>query len=107
MTGLDVNLSIAGNDLLGEFDYARSPESGALDDWGLYVQDSFPLFDGCYAVARYEHFRSFDRSSTDAGLVGIAWRLDTHVILKLNYQLTTKPSEDVPRGLLASIALFF
>ena len=107
MTGIDVNVSIAGNDLLGEFDYARSPEVGAADDWGLYVQDSVPLFDSFYAVVRYEHFRSFDQGSVDAGLLGITWHLDAHVILKLDYQIPSKSSEELPRGLLASFALFF
>jgi hypothetical protein len=107
MAGTDLNVSFAGNDLLGEFAYARSPEEGVDDNWGLYLQDSVPLFDSFYAVARYEHFRSFSAGSIDAGLLGIAWRLDTHFIVKVDYQLTNKPSEDVPRGLLASFALFF
>jgi len=107
MAGTDINLSFAGNDLLGEFAYARSPERFVDDEWGLYLQDSFPLFDSFYAVARYEHFRSFNTGAIDIGLLGFAWRLDTHLIVKANYQLTTKPSEDVPRGFLCSFALFF
>jgi hypothetical protein len=107
MAGADINLNWAGNDLLGEFAYARSPERFTDDEWGLYLQDSYPLFDSFYAVARYEHFRAFDTGSVDAGLVGFAWRLDPHFIVKANYQFTTKSSEDVPRGLLGSLALFF
>jgi hypothetical protein len=107
VAGADLNLTIAGNDLLGEFAYARSPEDRIDDEWGLYVQDAVPLRDDLYGVVRYEHFRSFRDGAIDAGLVGLAWRLRTHFILKLDYQLTDKPSDDVPRGLLASFALFF
>lgn len=107
VAGLDVNVNLAGNDLLGEFAYARSPENRVDDEWGLYLQDAIPLRADLYGVVRYEHFRSFQNGGIDAGLIGIAWRLHEHFIIKANYQFTDKPSEDVPRGLLASLSLFF
>ncbi len=107
MAGADLNLSIGDNDLLGEFVYARSPEDGIDDEWGVYLQDSVPLRQNLWGVVRYEHFRSFSNGSIDGGQIGVAWRLNTHLILKADYQLTTKSSEEFPRGLLASIALFF
>ncbi|MBI3769590.1 MAG: hypothetical protein HY271_14025 [Deltaproteobacteria bacterium] len=75
VAGADVNLSFAGNDLLGELVYARSSESGSHDEWGYYLQDAVPLRDDLYAVARYEHFRSSRGGAIDAGLIGIAWRI--------------------------------
>lgn len=109
VAGADLNVSVAGHDLLGEFAYARSPENRIDDEWGLYLQDAIPLplRDDLYGIVRYEHFRSFREGTIDAGLIGIAWRFHTHFIIKANYQFTNKPSEDVPRGLLASVALFF
>jgi len=107
VAGADAELTVAGNDLLAEFAYARSPENRIDDEWGLYLQDTVPLRESLYAVVRYEHFRSFRDGVIDAGIVGIAWRLHTHFIIKADYQFTTKPSEDVPRGLLASFSLFF
>src|SRR6266404_658601 len=106
VAGADAELTVAGNDLLAEFAYARSPENRIDDEWGLYLQDTVPLRESLYAVVRYEHFRSFRDGVIDAGIVGIAWRLHTHFIIKADYQFTTKPSEDVPRGLLASFSLF-
>jgi hypothetical protein len=109
VAGADVNLSLAGNDLLGELVYARSPQGGGRDQLGYYLQDAVPLRDDLYAVARYEHFRPSRGGTIDAGLIGIAWRIHSHVIIKADYQFTANAnsSEDVPRGLLASFALFF
>ena len=107
VAGADINLNVAGNDLIGEFAYARSPERFVDDEWGLYLQDAVPLWNDLYGVVRYEHFRSLHDGPIEAGLVGLVWRPYAHLIIKADYQLTNKPSDDVPRGLLASLSIFF
>jgi hypothetical protein len=107
VAGADLDLTLAGNDLLAEFAYARSPENRIDDEWGLYLQDAVPVWGNLYAVGRYEHFRSFREGSIDAGLLGVAWRLRDHFIIKADYQITNKATEDHPRGFLASFSLFF
>jgi hypothetical protein len=107
VAGADINLNIAGNDLLGEFVYARSPERFVDDEWGLYLQDAVPLRNDLYGIVRYEHFRSFRDGQIEVGLIGLTWRPYAHLIIKADYQLTNKPSDDVPRGLLASLSILF
>ena len=105
--GADLELSLWGHQLTAELASAQSPERGDSDLWGLYVQDAIPLFRTLYGVVRFEHFDPSRGGASDAGLIGLAWRHWRHLIVKADYQFTTRERDDLQRGLLASVALFF
>jgi hypothetical protein len=107
MYGADLELSVAGHQVMAELASAQSPGGGERDLWGLYVQDALPLVRTLYGVIRFEHFTPAEGGASDGGLLGVWWRPWRHLIVKADYQFTTKEREDLQRGLLTSVALFF
>jgi len=107
MYGADLELSVAGHQVMAELASAQSTGRGEADLWGLYVQDAMPLVPTLYGVVRYEHFTPMQGGATDGGLLGLWWRPWRHLIVKANYQFATKERDDLQRGLLTSVVLFF
>ena len=107
MYGADLELSVAGHQVMAELASIQSAGSGERDPWGLYVQDALPLVPTLYGVVRFEHFTPAQGSASDGGLLGVWWRPWRHLIVKADYQFATKEREDLQRGLLTSVALFF
>ena len=102
--GLDLELEIFPHEITLEADYL---EREGTDEWGLYVQDVFPLIKTLYGVVRYEHFDLEEDDDVDGWLLGLAWRPRSNLVLKLDYQFTDEKSDALPRGLLAGIAISF
>lgn len=105
--GADLEMSVSGHQLMAEIASAQSQGRGDSDLWGLYVQDAIPLFGKLYGVVRFEHFTPPRGGATDGGLIGLAWRPWRHLIVKADYQFASRERDDLQRGLLASVALFF
>jgi Phosphate-selective porin O and P len=106
--GTDVEVDLWGQQIMAEAAAGRSPGRDGTDVWGLYLQDAIPLRGSTlYGVVRFEHFDPSGEAASDGGLVGLVWRPWEHLIVKADYQFTTTEREDLRRGLLGSIALFF
>ena len=110
--GTDVEATLGGNHLMGEFAYSRVREPGARDEWSFYVQDVVPLYGPLYGVVRLEHVEPRRGRVVNGPLIGLAWRPLPHVVVKADYQFADHeglPSErsDIERGFLASVTLFF
>jgi hypothetical protein len=84
--GTDFDVTVARNHLTGELAYSHLREAHASRDWGLYVQDVVPLYGALYGVLRYEHTAPRSGPAVNGELVGLAWRIHPHVILKCDYQ---------------------
>jgi len=105
--GADLDLSLYGNDLTGEFEYTHLRGDEGSQESGFYLQDVIPLVRNLYGVLRFERFHPREGNVVNGELVGLFWRPLPFLILKADYQFADRRSDDVQRGFLASIALFF
>jgi hypothetical protein len=110
--GADLDLTIRGNHLTGEFAYSHLREADADREWSFYLQDVFPLYGTLYGVLRFEHVEARRGPAVNGQLVGVAWRLLPHVVIKADYQFADhegSPSEPsaLERGFVAGVTLFF
>ncbi len=87
---------------------AADGEIEELDLWGGYVQavvEALPTF---YLVGRYEHFEpAGPERAVDLEDVGVAWIPRPWLQLKATYRLADHETEDVTRGLTASLSVLF
>ncbi len=110
--GTDLDLTIRGNHLTGEFAYSRLREARAAREWSFYLQDVIPLYGPLYGVVRFEHVVPREGPTVNGELIGLAWRVRPHVILKADYQFAdheglSSQKSDLERGFLASVTVFF
>lgn len=110
--GTDLELTIGGNHLTGEFAYTRLREGRADDEWSFYLQDVVPLIGQLYGVLRFEHVEARRGLAGNGVLPGIAWRPLPHLVIKADYQFVDRegdPSEPsaLERGFLAGVTVFF
>lgn len=110
--GTDVDLTVWGHHLTGEFAYSHLRENGAAREWGLYIQDVVPLFGAFSGVFRFEHTEPRDGPAVNGPLLGIAWRPSAHVIIKADYQFadhegSPRARSALERGFGATMTLFF
>ena len=110
--GADLDLTFGGNRLTGEFAYSHLREPDASREWGFYLQDVVPLYRTLYGVLRFEHVEPRSGPAVNGPLLGLAWRVLPHVVLKADYQFADH--EGVPRersalerGFVAGVTLFF
>ena len=110
--GTDVDLTYRGNQLTGEFAYSRLRQRDASRETSFYVQDVVPLVGTLYGVLRFEHIEPRRGPTVNGELLGIAWRVRPHVILKADYQFADHEGDprarsDLERGFRAGVTLFF
>jgi hypothetical protein len=105
--GADLELNVAGHQVMAEIASAQADGGDGSDLWGFYLQDAIPVFSTVYGVVRFEHFAPPQGRASDGGLIGVWWRPWRHLIVKADYQFVTEQREDLQRGLLTSVALFF
>jgi hypothetical protein len=104
--GADLELTVGGHVVTGEFMYARLRGS-ASREWGFYVQDAIPIVDTLYGVLRVETFQPRHEPFGVGGLVGLFWRPIPHLILKADYQFGDQREDVLEPGIFASVAIFF
>ncbi len=110
--GTDFDLTAWGNHLTGEFAYSHLRETDARREWGFYLQDVVPLYGTLYGVVRFEHVEPGRGRAANGPLLGLAWRVVPHVIVKADYQFADhqgSPSDDssLERGFSAGLTFFF
>ena len=110
--GTDVELTLGGNHLSGEFAYTRRRDTGATREWGFYLQDVIPLYGRLYGVIRFEHEEPVHGPAVNGPLIGLAWHPLPHLVIKADYQFADHegdPDEEsaIERGFLASFTVFF
>ena len=106
--GLDARLRWHGLELTSEALYRHGQGHHGRDSWGAFVQGVVPLFRQIYAIGRYEYFHD-PGTLRGARLtsVGLAWRPQPAVVLKLEMRDGGGNEPLVPDGLLASLAVLF
>src|SRR5262249_23317834 len=106
-------VSWRGNQLTGEVEYAHLRGDDGSRQVGFYVQDALPIFRDFYGVLRIESFSPRRGSTITGELIGLFWRPLPYLLIKADYQFADgrtandEQSDNVERGFLASIALFF
>jgi hypothetical protein len=104
--GADVEVDLGGQQILSEFAYSQL-HGDVSRQLGLYVQDAIPIAANLAGVLRFDYFQPRRGPAAIAGLIGVFWRPYAPLIVKLNYQLANRSSDDVAPGFLASVSLFF
>jgi hypothetical protein len=110
--GTDLDLTVWGNHLIGEFAYTHFHEADASRELSFYLQDVIPLFGPLYGVLRFEYIDPPSGPTVNGQLVGLAWRPSPHVIVKADYQFANhngSPDEAsaLERGFVVGLTLFF
>src|SRR5215510_11678191 len=110
--GTDFDLTIRGNHLQGEFAYTKFRNVRASQEWSFYLQEVVPLYRELYGVLRFEFIDPRTGSDVTGPLIGLAWRVLPHVILKADYQFANHEGGStersaLERGFLASVTVFF
>jgi hypothetical protein len=105
--GGDLELTFRGNQLMGEVEYTHLRGPGSSPEYGLYLQDAFPITNTLYGVLRVEHLRLRGEEGETGGLVGLFWRPRPYLILKGDYQFGDKLEDVLEPGFIASVTLFF
>lgn len=105
--GCDLDLTLWGNQVMGEFAYTHLRETDASHEWGVYLQDALPLYGNLYGVLRFEHVEPRQGPVANGQLLGLAWRASPHVFVKADYQFSNQGTGDLERGFLAAFVLFF
>jgi hypothetical protein len=104
-TGLDLEVSVGGHEITGEFTY-RVPTTGGTEH-GLYLQDAIPLLGQLYGVLRFEYFQPPKGRPAVGQLVGLFWRPVPNLVLKADYLFGTRQLENFQPGFQASVSLLF
>lgn len=107
ITGVDLDVTLWGNQLTGEFAYTHLRSPQVSREFGFYLQDAVPIHGSLYGVARVEHFVPRVGDPVNAQLLGLFWRPLPHLIIKADYQFTDRPSDDFQRGFVAAVSVFF
>ena len=110
--GADLDFTLRGNHLTGEFAYSRLREAHASREWSFYLQDVVPLYGPLFGVTRFEHVVPREGPTVNGQLIGLAWRPLPHLILKADYQFSdhegvAAQKSDLERGFFASVTVFF
>jgi hypothetical protein len=106
-SGADVACTAWGNYLQAEFAYGTHVGAGSGAQWGLYVQDALPIVPTVWGVLRYEYFEPAAGPPINGPLVGLAWRPLAWLFLKGDYQFGNHDFDDLQRGFMAAVVVFF
>ncbi|MGD0961139.1 MAG: hypothetical protein ABSB19_15135 [Methylomonas sp.] len=115
LAGFDFAWSYRRYLLNSEIVYRNNNAAVNQNAWQGYVQGVAPIISGLYAVARYEFFdwsSNWDnhlenRGLGQAGVVGLAYRLQSPMVFKLEYRTGTNNRELAPDGMYASFSALF
>jgi hypothetical protein len=105
--GVDVACTGWRNYFQAEFSYGRQLTGGAPKQLGLYVQDAVPIVEGLWGVLRFEYFDPTSGGAVNGQLLGLTWRPLSWLVLKADYQFVNRVNDDLNRGFLASVVIFF
>jgi len=87
---------------------ATDGEIEELELWGAYVQAVFEAVPTFYLVGRYEHFDvDGPERAVDLEDVGVAWIPRPWLHLKATYRFADHQTDEVTRGLTASLSVLF
>lgn len=105
--GIDGEWRSGPLEVTAEFAYAGGDIEGR-DLWGFYVQAVCEVLPKFHLVGRYEHFDpSRPERAVDLGDVGVAWVPLPYLYLKASYRFADHETDDVARGIMASLSLLF
>lgn len=111
LAGADLELSLGGHTVTGEFNYTTIPSRYGHSPYGFYLQDVVPIpiptIHELYGVARLEFFQPEEGRSSTGGVVGLFWRPVPFLVLKANYTFASRALDNLEPGFLASISLLF
>lgn len=105
--GLDAEWQIGRLGLTSEF-VIQEGDIEDRDVWAVYLQGVFEVVPTLYAVGRYEHFdpSGWDDDSNVFDL-GAAWIPVPWVHFRASYRLTDEQTDEIRRGVSASISVVF
>ncbi len=111
--GVDMSWRRRDYEVMAEWLYRKGDKAGDYET-GLYAQGVAPLGHKIYAVGRYEYLNgrhvqdqaAFDLD-THIGVLGLAWRPYTPLVLKTEYRFGDGNESVAPSGFFASFAMFF
>ncbi len=107
-SGVDLDVSLYGHTITGELSYKHLHGGAPAREWGWYLQDVIPIRGRLYAVGRIEQFQPTSGPPVTGELIGLFWRPLPYLLVKADYQFTNRRTgENLQRGLLISIGLFF
>ncbi len=105
--GLDLLWNLGPVELMGEF--AIEDGKGDHSQWGVYLQSAYQLTDRTYLVGRFEHYDFQDPEEPEVNTItlGLGFRPIPAVVLKAEYLIADRRSEEAEAGFHASIATLF
>ncbi len=106
MLGLDFQVHEHGWEISGEA-FQRFQENGNNGGNGGYLQVVAPLFPQWFLIGRTEAFKRPAEGSAERWLVGLAYKINTQSVFKLEYIGGDAERVDAPKGLLSSFAILF
>jgi len=112
VTGADLDLTVGGHHVTGEFTFRISPD-GRVTRQGLYLQDVIPLtplvpvVHELYGVLRFEEFQQGHGPTGVGGLVGLWWRPIPPVVLRTDYFFTNRTLAHFEPGFKAAVSFMF
>ena len=84
------------------------------NQWSVYAQGvlhlghNVRLLRGLHLVGRYEHFDpSRPKRAVNLGDLGVAWVPLPYLYLKTSYRFADHETDDVVRGMMASLSILF
>lgn len=105
--GLDAEWQIGRLGLTSEF-VVQEGEVEDRDVWAVYLQGVFELVPTLYAVGRYEHFDpSGSRDDSNLFDLGGAWIPVPWIHFRASYRFADEQTDEVRRGVSASISVVF
>jgi hypothetical protein len=108
LLGLDFLWSARGYELSGEVAHRTSNEGRSRDVKGGFIQGVIPLSEKLFAVGRLESMRDPDLQNTvRLNVVGLNYRLNPAVALKLERIHGSNTGVTTPVGFLSSISVLF
>jgi hypothetical protein len=105
-TGLDLQVSVAGHEITGEFTW-RLPANLRHPLHGLYLQDAIPLIGDLYGVLRFEYIQPPRGAAAVGQVVGLFWRPIPNLVLRADYLFGTRRLENFEPGFRASVSVLF
>lgn len=106
LMGLDFLTSVRGLEISGEAVWLSSSATEPAQR-GAFLQGVIPLVGNVYGVLLGEVFDPVDEASLWSCSLGATWRVHRRLVLKLDRQITDRPSARVPDGWFFSISSLF
>ena len=111
-TGLDLDVSVAGHEVMGEIS-CFVPSGPGRTTHGAYLQDAIPmaplgdLARNLFGVVRVEYFQPTSGRAGVGGLVGFFWRPRPYLVVRADYLFANRTFEELQPGFHGAISLLF